>query len=508
VICRTLSFCTISDTPQVQKLFLESCLGRLVPLPMIKLILQMAMQNAGETGTDGNGFLSNKAVKDITDQNEIWELGREVLSQVLESCAKMRYDILELFSSALVTGSMTIRPYFLSALLQQTTQGEERQQLDDHFKSDTAVQRHRLQKTVLASFASTDTFERTLKSFRAEVYINGIQVPVEDSSVKDPSLYCVVSSKGFYIIDATSPGFPEKPKISRYRQFCDMTRLVRGAPHQMLCIGFASDGGVETEDFFILVCHRETDRNEVLGLLHALSAPPGGNYFHRVPLQTDPLFRQALEEINAETALLVTFAEVPVNQSVADLGPFGATRESAIFVLSETELSSFRVKFEKWSPLAEERRGLEEGDDEGAEEEPTTTMGRQALADTDTQRKPLDVNAILKHGEDADSTFAENLTKQRQLIRRPPNPDSAAAVESLLYSQRKRELKKLQKVAFAPDKRPKMILSFSDGSENMMFFDDTTRESWRRLLMKQLCRLDSAENWVREFRQGSDLQTS
>ena len=62
-----------------------------------------------------------------------------------------------------------------------------------------------------------------------------------------------------------------------------------------------------------------------------------------------------------------------------------------------------------------------------------------------------------------------------------------------------RKLAKLSKVSFLPDKMPKMQLGFAVEDNVMIeFFDDMSRENWKRCLMQALSK-EGTENWKRSY---------
>merc|ERR1711957_228708 len=152
------------------------------------------------------------------------------------------------------------------------------------------------------------------------------------------------------------------------------TRLVKGRPGQLLLVGWAcADSRTRdklTEEYMAIICHREQDRNELLGVLHAVSVPKGGSQKHRVPLQTDALFQQALENHCTEAILLCTFAQVP-----------GGALE--LLVLTEGQLYEFAVHFEYYALLDDDPDEGADGDmdDEDGDDAPTVNC-RPAMPDT------------------------------------------------------------------------------------------------------------------------------
>jgi len=436
VVCRTMTFCNCSEVKPIQLHFVVQCLEKVMPIAVIKSLIQMLIQDSqppqGE-GAQGMG-------------EEMWELSRSVLSQLLDTCHSMKHPILKVFSENLVTSSVSLRPSFLSALLAQSRQSFEESVVSTFLNSEGNPHRQ----------AGGGGVEKVIMSVKTQVLVSGTPLVVFDYSHPEACFVCMLTNKGLHLVDITSPGYPETPTIVQIRRYADMTRLVKGEATQVLHIGWVvGDGFAQesvTEQFMTLICHSEPQRNELFSKLQVLSEPPGGNYRHRAVVQSDVLFRTAMETKVPEATLLTAFVLVE--------------RRLEFFILGEGRLYQCNVHFDRWLPP----KISGEGEDKDKEEAEEGGNAEGSEADQTAHRRLR-----------ATETFESGIT-QGDLEKNVPNLIS--------FVQPQRELARLEQVAFYRDRQPRTALFFrDDDTVELVFFDDTTRERWRKSLMAQLARL-------------------
>eukprot|EP00413_Alexandrium_margalefii_P032845 CAMPEP_0204562042 /NCGR_PEP_ID=MMETSP0661-20131031/33530_1 /ASSEMBLY_ACC=CAM_ASM_000606 /TAXON_ID=109239 /ORGANISM="Alexandrium margalefi, Strain AMGDE01CS-322" /LENGTH=414 /DNA_ID=CAMNT_0051569505 /DNA_START=1 /DNA_END=1245 /DNA_ORIENTATION=- len=386
---------------------------------------------------------------------DIWELSRAVLSQLLDNCEVMKYPILKAFSENLVSSSVSLRPSFLAALLEQSRQGHEKTEVEQFLNSPDNPHRQ-----------DGGGAERAVISVKMQVLVGGKFLVVQNSRDPEGCFLCMVTNKGFYIIDATAPGFPTDPTVVQFRTFVDMTRLIKGQAPQALFVGWTTGSSDEqlNEQFMTLICYSENHRDELFMKLHQLSEPPGGNVRHRALTQNDSNFRLVLESKVEQTPLLKAFVRVDDKLELAVLG------ESRLFLIS--------VNFEFWTPPLEDTE--EEAEDAAVEDEnmPQAKKGAGRQEGTEADKvKERRTRAIMR--------FESGL----------PGDSQNMSAYMMRLKENPRELRDLERTDFFySEKQPRMALVFGDEEVDMVFLDDTTRERWRRSLAK-LLEMEESPNW-------------
>jgi len=456
VACRSMPLCSISDVKPLQSLFVELCLERLVPISVVKSILKMLINDSkpAQDGSEGMG-------------EEMWELSRLVLSQMLDGCKKMKYPILRAFSENLVSSHVSLRPSFLSALLAESRQGYEKTQVENYLNSE-------LRSEKLAGGRGGGV-ERVVMSVKVHVVVSGTPLVVHDARHSEACFVCMVTNKGLYVIDATASSYPERPSIVQQKGLDDMTRLVKGEASQVLSIGWIASGWGEydasllNEQFMTLICHSEVQREELFSTLHVLSEPPGGQFRHRVLIQSDSVFRAAIENTLAESASLMAFVL--------------AEARLELFILSDGHVYQCAVHFGRWQPPYED-------DTEEQAQQDDSPSGADASAQAN---KPGGGT-----GSEADAIAARRLKARMRFESSLPGGVERQS-KLITLSHPPRPLAQLDKVAFYPDKQPRMALFFETETVEVVFLDDTTRERWRKCLMAQLGRLGEGSSWSRSY---------
>jgi len=300
-------------------------------------------------------------------------------------------------------------------------------------------------------------------------------------------------------VDVTAPGYPENPCIVQQREFDDLTRLVK-VESQTLVIGWVVKvrGREPTEQFMILICHSESERHHLLGKLHALSEPAGGRYKHRAPLQHDLFMRQAFEHKIQDPILVVSFV-------AGNDGSNGGTAESLpCFVLSESNLYEFRVRWDKWCPpMEEDVNDVDASDDElpkVVDVEPVKPSKHQNPGQQGQQADQQALALVPARGSEADA-IVERRLEARMRYEETERQVADKVINNLLFMVQERPLEELTRVAFYPERRPRMELFCENRTVELVFLDDITRENWRRNLVGQLRAFDATMGnvWTRHF---------
>jgi len=511
-ILSTIPFCTdgpiLQPEAKVQNSFFQKCYLRLMPISIVKSLMQMALDSSMSSSSD------DKSREDMEQANQMWELLRVTMSALLDKCPPMKYDIFMMFSSHVVNGSPSLRQSFLSGVLTQMKQAEDKSKLQQGLGDISLMPEP---EPMLPIANKVEGPERTVAYARCEVLIvtypprPSSWIQVQDPSSSTPFLACVVSNKQLMILDASAAGYPKNPTFVQQRDLRDLTRIIRGVANQVIYVGLlsrrAGEGEADglTEEFMVLLCHRESDRSEILGALHSLSVVPGGDIYSRVPLQTDQIFRKALDTIVVDAPMLMTFAMHEVN----------GVSELRLFVLTANQFYEITVSFENWFPADQ---NPEEAGSESDKEVAEDDLSKQAESGTGgSKHKKGDEEAMLAGifgGVGETSGAAKRLKQQidevmkgKKRARNHPKNVGDEQVEIILKVSppgapiNPRRMAVLEKLAFYPDDIPKMALNFEDGDKvTMVFFDDATRETWKRTLIGHLTRPDqSGSKWVRSY---------
>lgn len=521
-ICQTVPMCQFSDDVRLQQVFIESCLSRLVPISLVQFILNIVVYEP-QNSSEGSTFISERAVKDSQGMSSLYEWATQVLAQLLDHCPSMKYSVLELFGNTMVSGSMPLRQSFVTGILARTTRSKEKVSVEAALNNmDTNTSRPSAVLLGDADDLKSSEPERTLSCANVDVFIcegdgrsGGYYYYPTDTSKPGACFNLVLTNICLYLVDTTAKGYPDRPTMKDSRRYCDMTRVVKGHLAQVLILGFAVRGRPTStlcEEFMIIICHRETDRNDLVSALIQLSQPEGGTFADRVPLQQDKFLKHAL--LNHVTELIIRC-------SLLLRGVGGPLR---LFVLSEGNIYEFEVRFENWVPTPTEDDD-DDVEDDGDEDLLIGPSSRLPEMPPDSKkgkpRKLTEYTAFhqLTAIEDAaglakERSTAEDISKGREDARN--NRRNVLATSSI---ERAREmllvacnepplpqawpLNSLERVAFFPDGMPKMALTFKTDRGNvdvpMLFLDDTTREQWRRGLMAQLSKNQASDSWVRSY---------
>lgn len=350
----------------------------------------------------------------------------------------------------------------------------------------------------------------------------------------------VVSNRAFYVVNiAPTSGScgvcppenfcPHDPDIGIAKSYKDLTRLVRGYGNQLCAIGWIKENGLE--EFQVAICEGSKDRDLLLNTLHALSAGHAHAELHdRVPMEFDGLFKYVVQDfVNGDWIAAMTYAYREDKGKQKHLG---------LFALTEMEIFEFSVDFEYWAPNPDDE-GADTDDDIGPqvddmeemalEEEfarnnpsgssqPTanralrledTTMYHQYIYSTKESSNRAQMKEIRERREEAkykgdmerlDTASggffggAGNLTakeKKQSMINRTKR--------HIMKVEMQQPLSALTMIAFHPGSQPIMRLDVGGESVMIHFFDDATREVWRRALACALNKSDTSSQWVRDW---------
>mmetsp|Transcript_7849 Transcript_7849/g.18297 ORF Transcript_7849/g.18297 Transcript_7849/m.18297 type:complete len:1939 (+) Transcript_7849:104-5920(+) len=526
VVAKAIPVCFLEDTEgmaeQYHRTFVEACFLRVLPLVVVKALVQM-IQHDPHAVSAHDSALDDKMLKDMDDQSLVMELGRQVISLMLDKCPKLKQDILMIFSILMVVGEVGLQKAFISGLLAEMAQGKDKTSIQSALKVEKPATR--LPKSTALALPATGSTaaapapapraapaqERTLLFVKVEYYNNHMQHKPYDPSNQDACLACVVTDERVLIVDTSTPGYPHTPSFVSEHKHEDMTRIVKGTCPQVLHIGWLTkDRGRVVENFMRLICHRESDRKELMGTLHALSMPAGGHPKDRVPKQEDRKFREDLESHVTESIVVMVFAERIDAQGQSLPG---------MFVLSESQLYEFKVNFEHWVPPAEASKdngGDGDDGDAGSDDE----RGAGGRADEDN-RKGKSIRKdhssrtqILPKANGRDlASEVEEITGRRRAARRESQEGGAEELRTSIaggrgdvFSQRNFWfLTSLRKIALSAGGRPKIKMEMDPAesgkhpeSIQLQFFDDLGREAWKRSIFAQITRIDQRSTWTKQ----------
>jgi len=322
--------------------------------------------------------------------------------------------------------------------------------------------------------------------------MDGQMLEPRDRSKPPCCLTCTATNSYFFLTDPTATTNPANPVIVVKKAMNDLTRLVRGHSPQLIYTGWAKRDvlGDKGEEYIVLVCHRDTDRNALLESLHSLSQG-SGMAKHRVPLQMDGTLRRTLEDQISDQILIATFA----------LNARGNTR---MFVMSDAQVHEYTLHFENWTPPDENADDSDEPDvpEDAVQICPNSNsmpLAPRGCAASDMQQlvgTGGSNEAVEAATHIAVQRFQYRDAEQRRLEATLANQRKGDLVE--LTNAAGKKLSSLSKVAFLPGKLPKVELGFgNEGTLIIQFFDESSRENWRRHLMGQLSK--GAENWKRHY---------
>jgi len=275
------------------------------------------------------------------------------------------------------------------------------------------------------------------------------------------------------------------------------------------------------EEFMVLVCHRESDRRTILGSLHSLSMPLGGDHSTRVPLQTDSTFKKAFKNSVADPPILTSLAMREV----------GDTTEMKLFVLTENQFFEISTNFEHWEPAEHGQEAGSESDRESGGEDDAARPLEDSKAGGNKKHDDEAMLSGIFGGSSGQSSQAKELAamadeimlekKRARQKGRQKDPDkkhlwalsglndkAIDPVDLVLKLSGMRQMNNLEKCAFYQDGIRKIGLNFGEADKvNIIFFDDLTRETWKRAIVAQLTRPDQGANkWVRKFGGGNDAK--
>jgi len=477
-----------------------------MPVHVVQSFLELALQ--ADASSEGQ---EQKSAKYFEMQDQIWESLKVLISALLDQCPKMKYDVFLIISRNVVTGKTPVRQSFLQGVLQQMKQSEQAKKLESFAPPPKAASADR---TETATQPLTQEKERTVALARVEVFsIKTGWVQVSDPSSQNPFLALVVTNKAIMVLDASVDGYPASPTIvpDTHRDLAEITRIVKGATNQVFYVGLAKNGWDNGEEFITFICHRETERNNMLSTLRSQSIPRGAPQFFKVPVYVDVVFKKAMEDQSVETTNLM--ATYLMCESKGE-------RSLKLFVLTEGSLYDVKTNFEKWMPpdvaIAEEIGSDSGGDESGGEDGGTKgEVGANARKKAEDEQM---LGTIFSGGNQNDPAKrqAEELHRNRQKARLKGtgqkmedalNNESEAGL--LEASQVPIRIDSLEKVAFYPDHPPRMALTYEEhsswGSSSerlvLIFFDEFTKEAWKRHVISLLQKKPSeASKWEPRFK--------
>jgi len=447
------------------------------------------------------------------------ELCSEVLSLQLQRCPPSKYKVLEAFSNALVFQKKPVRLSYLSELLASTTKGG---------LQDTLEQ---------VLFERNQVPERILLIVPAQIYFTG--------SHKRQSRALVLSTRAFYVVNmaglAGSCGVcppenfcPHDPDISLEKHYSELTRVVRGYGNQMCAIGWIKD---DREVFQIAICQASKDRDQLINSLHALSANHAhAELYDRVSLEFDGLFKHVINDfVNGDWIAALTYAHR------VDKG-----NRLSLFALTEMELFEFSIDFEYWAPDPDDE-GADSDDDIGPEfddeemDNEEEEFSRSNPVGPDGSSQPAGNRTIHLEDRTAYHKYIYSSTEQKtservkeirkrredakdkgEMMRLDAGAGGFFGVSGNLNAKEKKQtmidrtkkhimkvemqqpLSTLSMIAFHPGADPLMRLDIGGGSHGgehvmLQFYDDATREIWRRALACALNKSDTSSQWVRDW---------
>lgn len=379
------------------------------------------------------------------------ELIRSVIVKtILHLADDGKASMMQLLCTELLSSNANMGPAILSDLLDELKQAQEVQRME----AQLAAKAYGSEKI---SFEESNS-KRTVASARVEAFLNQARVLVVNSSqstfaavtselnnavmngsIADSSLTCVMTNKSLYLSDVTAS--ESNTEVVKEWELSQLLRLIRSNVPQGLYLSFSKNkDSNEGEDILALVFHREKDREKFLSKLQNLKI---------APLQEDTLLQEALKKLLPRGFDMAVYSHTEgywlVDQNAIRL-----------FVFAQEKIHEFFVNMARWIPNPD-RPAIEDSPEEVA------------------RSKILNTQDMLSVGIWSDARAG--------LVTKANEP---------------RAMAELDKVAFFPDQRPKIEYTFRGGvTSSIVFFDDSTMESWREFLQKVLKAEDGKGGWSR-----------
>jgi len=368
---------------------------------------------------------------------------RTILVKLMERCPMRKRDTFETLCSLLLSGTVNNGVVWMNELHEAI-----KMSADELKKQEMAeAKAYGAQKLKFEDGQP----ERALGTYNVEVLMNGIRLEVSDPKHHTPCLNLVVTNKAIYVVDPTVAGYPTENtgKIQDCEWLkADLIRITRGFLPQVMFLGFKSNAppeeGDKGETIVPIIFHRHNARESALSKLSDLK---------QLPIDDDKMTEEAL--LRAMGSEFIAATHAPAEPSLLDtvLLRHGALK---LYTLSEAAVHDFHVDYSKWRPQIAE---LENGQDPSKPLQTDVKMLRD-ITDRETTKELWDE------------------AKQGLLTR-------AGEV---------RPLAQLDDVAFFPDTRPRVAMSFKDlEGINITFYDEMSKENWRQSLMAKLQQEDDGK---------------
>jgi len=330
---------------------------------------------------------------------------------------------------------------------------------------------------------------------------------------------------------------PSPPVVEVRREHSGLTRCVRGYGWQMFALGFMKGGSgkeiYEVAD--IVICHRSGDAERLMDALHAASGP---DVRFRIPIQQDAVMRDNVKKkSHADEVVLLTYAKRLVPRPLLD-----PEQRDCILILTETDIYEFEPNFQHWVMPPDGTGDGIWGDDKGsigpkAKEDPidelaiydddanqqrkhrarvglgATTrfhdhvidMEKEAPITKAEEKKWKDIKDVRDEAMTATKALGQvalssggGLTKAAKVMRAVED-----AHRHLLVQHEHQPLSLLKQLEFGPDEEASLAMHFPGGVKiDIIFQDDSARESWREGLAYVLNRSDTASQWARDWKSG------
>jgi len=544
VVSSAAPYIKLSHSSEIQAECTEYALSHFIPMSTVtSVVLCLLYDMQVNVGSSHGSFINAKYVRSSMQRQGLRELCSDVLTNIIQACTKMRYDIFELFYKQEVLGKVALRASFLNELIKRVAQ------LKYVFAMESMIQERNFEPG-----------ERILRCCECELPLaagGGFKF-----SKNDAPRMLVLTSKRLLIMERPKHGMmlmkcghcppesfcPVGPSIESEHSYSDMTRVIRGADSQMFAIGFVDrhklTGEIQSEAMQIMICHRSDERRGVVETLCTMSGP---DVEKRVQPQRDMLIKQTTEK-RLETP--------PVCMSFAFRVETG---KMFLFILSEATVCEADINFGNWIPPFENIAAPDVSDDEtegmmGDDDDPTMLADENVKVHKDRlvqRRKETDAQKWLsanketfgmqynsiwanKDGEEVDkvwedrntamSKFKSTKAEEEKQGQDAVGNESANSGKHLLQNVMRKaranifigpwntwKMQDIASIEFDAGEFPVLKLDFKTPGKgtdtdpvSIRFLDDVARERWRRGLAYILNKSDTAAQWQRQWKVEKD----
>jgi len=311
---------------------------------------------------------------------------------------------------------------------------------------------------------------------------------------------------------------PAPPWVEAVRPYKDVCRIVRGFGNQKLTIGYVTkDGGEELQG---IVCHCATDRDQLIEVVHALSAcTPKAEISDRPPLEADLTIKHVMRESHVG-------ADVPIFALTFALRVISCHKKRvSLFVLCDTEIMEFKVAFEYFMPSDDIKLTQQDHEDSDEDEIGPVIPEQEDYSKVEADSVLAEYLSLVKaRGRvsrkkrfERTSTFKDvtdtlskaQTTKQKFLHDRRDKARKTGRLqrckdvgnfwmlgthdemhgvaasmckENLLIPLARKSLAECKSVVFESGEAPAITLDLGAEKVSIEFFDDSAREEWRAAL--------------------------